>query len=76
MASYLEIQLRIDKQWEIGSKPYNHFCQEASLLSYHTALNELEQLIVMCLFELSKLSLSGTGKFTIFAQLHNAHFFY
>ncbi|OAX31130.1 hypothetical protein K503DRAFT_806345 [Rhizopogon vinicolor AM-OR11-026] len=61
MASHLEIQLKVDKQWELGSEPYNHFRQEALLLNYRTALDELEQLIVMHLFELSKLSLSGTG---------------
>ncbi|KAG2112373.1 uncharacterized protein F5147DRAFT_744589 [Suillus discolor] len=61
MASHLEIQLGIDKQWEIGSEPYNHFCQEASLLKYCTVLDELKWLVVMHLFELSKLSLSGTG---------------
>ncbi|KAG1884167.1 hypothetical protein F4604DRAFT_1920018 [Suillus subluteus] len=34
---------------------------EASLLKYRSALDELERLVVMHLFELSKLSLSGTG---------------
>ncbi|KAG1854936.1 hypothetical protein DFJ58DRAFT_716274 [Suillus subalutaceus] len=61
MASHLEIQLGIEKQWEIGSEHYNRFRQEASLLNYQTALDELERLVVMRLFELSKLSLSGTG---------------
>lgn len=74
MALHLEIQLGIDKRWELGSEPYNHFRQEASLLNYRTALDELERLIVMRLFELSKLSLSGTGKFVIFAWLA-AHLF-
>ncbi|KAG1797802.1 uncharacterized protein HD556DRAFT_1440763 [Suillus plorans] len=61
MASHLEIQLGIDKQWEIGSEPYSQFRQEASLLTYRTALDDLERLVVMHLFELLKLSLSGTG---------------
>ncbi|KAG2122419.1 hypothetical protein BD769DRAFT_1629231 [Suillus cothurnatus] len=61
MALHLEIQLGIEKRWEIGSEHYNRFRQEASLLNYQTALDELEQLIVMHLFELSMLSLSGTG---------------
>ncbi|KIK32736.1 hypothetical protein CY34DRAFT_100864 [Suillus luteus UH-Slu-Lm8-n1] len=34
---------------------------EARLGKYRTALNDLERLVVMRLFELSKLSLSGTG---------------
>ncbi|KAG2108918.1 uncharacterized protein F5147DRAFT_745618 [Suillus discolor] len=52
-AAHLETQLGIDKQWEIG--------KEASLLKYCSALDDLECLVVMRLFELSKLSLSGTG---------------
>ncbi|KAG1877138.1 hypothetical protein C8R48DRAFT_591361, partial [Suillus tomentosus] len=47
--------------WEIGGKEYTHFKGEASLSKYRTALDELERLVVMRLFELSKLSLSGTG---------------
>lgn len=65
MASHLEIQLGIEKRWQVGSENYNHFREEASLLNYRTALDELERLVVMHLFELSKLSLSGTGKFVI-----------
>ncbi|KAG1722976.1 hypothetical protein EDB19DRAFT_1898130 [Suillus lakei] len=42
MALHLEIQLGIDKRWEINSEPYHQFRQEASLLTYHTALNDLE----------------------------------
>ncbi|KAG1864584.1 hypothetical protein C8R48DRAFT_747867 [Suillus tomentosus] len=62
MASHLEVQLGIDKWWEVGSDHYNHFREEASLLNYRTALDELEWLVIMRLFELSKLSLSGTGR--------------
>ncbi|KAG2365334.1 hypothetical protein BDR07DRAFT_1449848 [Suillus spraguei] len=40
---------------------YNRFQEEALLLKYHSVLNELERLVVMCLFELSKLLLSGTA---------------
>lgn len=62
LAGHLEVQLGIDKRWEIGSKHYVWFREEALLLKYHSALDELEHLVVMRLFELSKLSLSGTGK--------------
>lgn len=65
MASHLEVQLGIDKWWEIRSDQYNHFRQEASLLNYCMALDNLERLVVMHLFELSKLSLSETGKSVI-----------
>ncbi|KAG1795023.1 uncharacterized protein HD556DRAFT_1431731 [Suillus plorans] len=61
LAGYLEVQLGIDKRWEIGGEHYNCFREEALLLRCHSALDELERLVVMRLFELSKLSLSGTG---------------
>jgi len=41
---------------------YNKHREEASLQKYHTALDELEHLVVMRLFKLSKLSLSSMGK--------------
>ncbi|KAG1902921.1 uncharacterized protein F5891DRAFT_948412, partial [Suillus fuscotomentosus] len=65
LVAHMEIQLSIDIQWEISGKEYNHFKGEASLSKYCTALDELEQLVVMRLFELSKLSLSGTGDFSL-----------
>ncbi|KAG1881214.1 hypothetical protein F4604DRAFT_1879732 [Suillus subluteus] len=40
---------------------YNHFKEEVSLSKYHSVLDDLEHLVVSRLFELSKLSLSGTG---------------
>lgn len=61
LASHLEIQLGIEKRWDIGSEHYNQFREEASLLKYRSALDDLKRLVVMRLFELSKLSLSGTG---------------
>ncbi|KAH7903562.1 hypothetical protein BJ138DRAFT_1020421 [Hygrophoropsis aurantiaca] len=57
----MELQLGVEKRWEIGDADYNQFKEEATLGSYRAALDELEHLIVMRLFELSKLSLSGTG---------------
>ncbi|KAH7904735.1 hypothetical protein BJ138DRAFT_1106572 [Hygrophoropsis aurantiaca] len=60
-ASHMELQLGIEKRWEIGCPEYNKYKDEASLCSYRAALDELERLVVMRLFELSKLSLSGTG---------------
>ncbi|KAG0702916.1 hypothetical protein DFH29DRAFT_804333 [Suillus ampliporus] len=61
LVAHMEIQLSIDVRWEIGGEEYNRFKDEASLSQYRTALDELERLVVMRLFELSKLSLSGTG---------------
>ncbi|KAG2049002.1 hypothetical protein BDR06DRAFT_984575 [Suillus hirtellus] len=40
---------------------YNHFKEEVSLANYCSALDDLEHLVIMRLFELSKLSLSGIG---------------
>ncbi|KAG1831401.1 hypothetical protein EV424DRAFT_1470127 [Suillus variegatus] len=61
LVSHIESQLCVDVQWEIGSEEYNHFKAEASLGKYYTALDELECLVMMRLFELSKLLLSGTA---------------
>ncbi|KAG1771089.1 hypothetical protein EV702DRAFT_1181517 [Suillus placidus] len=59
--SHIENQLAIEERWTVGGEKYIKFKEEASLQKYHVALNELERLVVMRLFELSKLSLSGTG---------------
>ncbi|KAG6370016.1 hypothetical protein JVT61DRAFT_12534 [Boletus reticuloceps] len=53
--------LHIEKRWDVGSDQYTRYKQEASMGKYRTALNELERLVVSRLFELSKMSLSGTG---------------
>jgi hypothetical protein len=59
--AHVEMQLQIEERWEIGGDTYNQYKQEASLRQYRVALDGLERLVVMRLFELSKLSLSGTG---------------
>ena len=59
---HMELQLQIEKCWVIGSQQYERYKQEASMEKYCAALDELEQLVVMRLFELSKMSLSGTGQ--------------
>lgn len=45
----------------IGGEEYNYFKEEATLGKYCATSDELEHLVVMRLFELSKLSLLGTG---------------
>ncbi|KAJ8580560.1 hypothetical protein M405DRAFT_708220, partial [Rhizopogon salebrosus TDB-379] len=60
--AHTEMQLQIEERWEIGGDAYNQYKQEASLRQYRVALDDLERLVVMRLFELSKLSLSGTGQ--------------
>ncbi|KAG2143103.1 hypothetical protein DEU56DRAFT_911034 [Suillus clintonianus] len=61
LVAHIEAQLAVDQRWEIGGLEYQRFKEEASMGKYRTALDELERLVVMRLFELSKLSLSGTG---------------
>ncbi|KAG2738887.1 hypothetical protein P692DRAFT_201842716 [Suillus brevipes Sb2] len=61
LVAHIESQLGVEARWEIGSNEYNEFKMEARLGKYRTALDDLERLVVMRLFELSKLSLSGTG---------------
>jgi hypothetical protein len=68
LVAHIETQLAVDQRWEIGGPEYRCFKEEVSLGKYRTALDELERLVVMRLFELSKLSLSGTGKF-IYAKI-------
>jgi hypothetical protein len=58
----LEIQLQIQDRWSEDSPEYKHYKEEAVLQDYRAALDELERLVVMRLFELSKLGMSGTGK--------------
>ncbi|KAG1769947.1 hypothetical protein EV702DRAFT_978318 [Suillus placidus] len=68
LVAHIKTRLAVDQRWEIGAPEYEHYKEEASLGKYHTALDKLERLVVMRLFELSKLSLSGTGKF-IYAEI-------
>lgn len=60
LAVHLQIRLGLEACWEVGGKEYNCF-KEATLGKYCKALNNLEHLVVMWLFELSKLLMSGTG---------------
>lgn len=61
LVGHMEHLLLIDERWRIGSELYMRYKQEASLGKYRAALDQLERLVVMRLFELSKMSLSNTG---------------
>ncbi|KAG2055886.1 hypothetical protein BDR06DRAFT_981630 [Suillus hirtellus] len=61
LVAHCETLLSVDERWLIGGDEYKCFKEEVTLGKYHTALDELEHLVVMRLFELSKLLLSGTG---------------
>ncbi|EGN96573.1 hypothetical protein SERLA73DRAFT_75463 [Serpula lacrymans var. lacrymans S7.3] len=65
MTGDLEVQLNVEKIWEVGDNNYNHYRQEATMVKYRAALDELERSVVKRLFELSKLALSGTGVYFI-----------
>ena len=56
-----EIQLAIDTCWEIGDENYCKYQEEAVLVDYCEALDELEWLVVQQLFELAKLGMSEAG---------------
>ncbi|KAG2055400.1 hypothetical protein BDR06DRAFT_981976 [Suillus hirtellus] len=62
-SSYAKLQHAEALVAHIGGQEYNHFKEEVSFSRYRSALNDLEHLVVMRLFELSKLSLSSTGVF-------------
>jgi len=62
LAAHLQGQLGLESRWEVGNEEYNRYKEEAMLGKYREALSELERLVVMHLFELSKLAMSGTGK--------------
>jgi hypothetical protein len=69
LVAHLQQQLGLESAWEVGSAEYNRFKEEATLAKYREALSELEQLVVMHLFELSKISMSSTGMYVIFPSL-------
>ncbi|KAI5987210.1 hypothetical protein EDD15DRAFT_2173236 [Pisolithus albus] len=61
LAAHLRGCLGLESHWEIGSEDYNLYKEEATLGKYREALGELERLVVMRLFELAKVSMSGVG---------------
>ena len=58
----IEIDLDIDERWTKSSPEYQEFYQEHVLTNYSKAVDNLERLVVMRLFELTKMSSSGTGE--------------
>ena len=63
LVAHLQGQLGLKVPWEVGGEEYMHYKEEATLSKYREALDEVERLAVMRLFELSKLRMSQTGKF-------------
>ncbi|KAG2105063.1 uncharacterized protein F5147DRAFT_746487 [Suillus discolor] len=69
--AHIESQLTIEERWTVGGDEYNKYKDEVLLQKYRVALDELERLVVMRLFELSKLSLSGMG-YKLWQQIRKA----
>ena len=61
LAAHLQGQLGLESPWEVGGEEYMRYKEEAMLSKYREALDEVERLVVMRLFELSKLGMSQTG---------------
>ncbi|KAG2037623.1 hypothetical protein BDR03DRAFT_933872 [Suillus americanus] len=61
LVAHCEVVLSVDQRWVIGGEEYNCFKDKVTLGKYCAALDELECLVVMRLFKLSKLTFSGTG---------------
>ena len=61
LAAHIQGQLGLESPWTVGGEEYNRYKEEAMFGKYREVLGELERLVVMRLFELSKLSMSGTG---------------
>ena len=57
----IENTLQIEERWTEASPEYKAFFQENVLTNYERALDDLERLVVMRLFELAKISSLGTG---------------
>jgi hypothetical protein len=71
----LENSLHIEEWWTEASPEYKLFYQENVLTNYEWALDELERLVVMQLFELAKMSTSGTGMGIVLLRVYvNADF--
>ncbi|KAI6011014.1 hypothetical protein PISMIDRAFT_121059 [Pisolithus microcarpus 441] len=64
--------LGIQPQWEIGGEEYKCYKVEATMVKYWAALDELEWLVVMQLFELSKIAMSGTTGYKLHQQISKA----
>jgi hypothetical protein len=67
MVERLESLLNISERWTEDSPDFQKFHQENLLTDYWKSIDELERLVVMRLFELTKLSASGTGMLATFS---------
>ncbi|EJT97353.1 hypothetical protein DACRYDRAFT_59355 [Dacryopinax primogenitus] len=60
LASHYEAELRTNP-WTLEHPLWQQYEAASQLREYHGVLDELETLVVQCIFELEKLSMRGTG---------------
>ena len=58
----LEVQLGIIIWWDLGSLEYEEAAKLVSMCKYQWCLDTLEGLTAACIFELTKMNRSQTGK--------------
>ena len=57
----IKVDLNIQERWTALTLEFQEFHQQNVRTNYSSALDELEHLVVMCLFELAKMSSSWIG---------------
>lgn len=57
----IEVQLNIQERWGPDHPEFMKYKSEVDNSDYRKALDALERVVVMRLFELTKLNMSGTG---------------
>jgi hypothetical protein len=65
----LELRLGITTQWKPGSDAWVKAAKMVSSRRYQRALDQLQGLVVARMFELSKVNMSGTGKFLLQGEM-------
>lgn len=65
----LEAKLQITERWTASSPDYKKYYEENVKTEYQKALDDLERLAVMRLFEFNKMNESGLGTFIITPEI-------
>jgi hypothetical protein len=60
----MEVKLGVQNRWTPSSPEYQETVKYMSMRKYHRALDKLQKLVIQRLFELHKLNLNQTGRFT------------
>ena len=62
-ATIFELELQLAERWHPSSVSFTYMLGELDKRKYRRAVDNLERLVVQRLFELSKLGMSGIGKY-------------